>query len=360
MKRKKFIIICLFFILIAGIVTFKFRPRNQGLYKVTILPSLGGDFTLPCSINDKGQVTGFSEVSKGNYNLFIWDKENGTQDLGKVAQRDIFINNKGQIAAGMNDPNGSIYAFIWDPNTGKTILPTLGGKNIYVRGINRNGQIVGAAETSEGIDHAFIWDAVNGMRDLTPEDTGKTGAFCINDLGQMVISVNNSIAFVDRNEDSENDEYTTIPIFGIIPMNNNGYVVGTVPKAKNKYDVITWHKKAGIQNIFKSDTGSTSYEINDLNQITITEGRDKIYLFGKYLYTPKNKNLLIDPNLGRISLDEYISLDKNERLTLRDINNNGCIIGAIQSTKDSKSIGVLFEPIPEKMERLIKNKKSHK
>ena len=107
----------------------------------------------------------------------------------------------------------------------------------------------------------------------------------------------------------------------------------------------------GTRNIFKSDIGSTSYEINDLNQITITEGKESFYLFDRYLITPKFKNFLIDPNLGRISLYGYITLGRNERLTIRDINNNGNIIGAIQSTKDVKSLGVLLEPIPEKWKR---------
>jgi hypothetical protein len=31
-----------------------------------------------------------------------------------------------------------------------------------------------------------------------------------------------------------------------------------------------------------------------------------------------------------------------------DINNKGCIIGAVQSIKDSHSRGVLLEPIPER------------
>ena len=360
MNIKKLLIIISCAILLVVVLRFTiFKPHNQGLYKVTILPSLGGDFTLPLSINDKGQIAGFSEVSRGNYHLFLWYKENGMQDLDIVANRDIFINNTGQIAANVSDPNRNEKVFIWDPNTGRTILPSLGGKITYVLGINNHGQIVGTSEISTGINHAFIWDAVNGMRDLTPEDTGRTGVFCINDAGQIVISSKNSIVFVSKNKNSEY-EYTPIPVIGIIQMNNNGYVIGMVQTVQNKFDIVTWHKNSGSKSIFQSDTGSSSYEINDANQIIITGGMENIKFLGKYLYTTKSKNYLLDPNLGRISLDGYVPVGRHENLCLVDINNDGCIIGAIQSTKDSKSVGVLFEPIPEKWEKKNKNKKSHK
>ncbi len=103
MKKKKFLIITFSAVLLIVAVLLIFsRPHNLGLYKVTVLPSLGRNSTYPQSINDKGQIAGFSEVSGGTYNLFIWDKENGIRDLGPVEQRDISINNAGQIAASMN------------------------------------------------------------------------------------------------------------------------------------------------------------------------------------------------------------------------------------------------------------------
>ncbi len=129
MKKKRLIILSLCAILlITAILITLLRPHHQGLYKVTYLPSLGGQFTLPCSINDRGQIAGFSKVKNRIYHLFLWDREKGIQDLGPVMNRDVYINNSGQIAATMRDPNGHGRAFIWDPNQGRCILPTLGGE----------------------------------------------------------------------------------------------------------------------------------------------------------------------------------------------------------------------------------------
>lgn len=47
------------------------KPRQPKLYTVTVLPSLGGDFTLPCAINERGQITGVSEVARGTCHLSL-------------------------------------------------------------------------------------------------------------------------------------------------------------------------------------------------------------------------------------------------------------------------------------------------
>ena len=93
--------------------------------------------------------------------------------------------------------------------------------------------------------------------------------------------------------------------------------------------------------------------MNERNQLIITKGKEISYMGifpFSYFY-----NYILDPQLGLISLNEYVDIRKRaENLYLKDINNNGCVIGSIQSTKDSKSVGVLFDPIPEKMEKLRK------
>lgn len=352
MNRKKLILICLVLILlIASIVTFTFRPRNQGLYKVTILPTLGGDFTWPQSINDKGQVAGCSKTASGKSHLFLWDKENGMQDIGPVLRGNISINNTCQIAANFTDPNGNHRSFIYDPNIGRTILPTFGGKRSYAYSINDNRQVVGNAETSSGEDHAFIWDAINGIQDLTPKNSKHAIALSINNKSQItVVSINPGIfgLLVTINKE-KTISYISIPKGFEKTINNNGYIVGHVPNEKRKFDFALWHQDFGQRTLFQFDPDSSSYNINDHNQIIISEGQKRFGFLNNILKPPPNKNYLIDPNLGMISLDGYVPVGRHENLVLTDINNDGCIIGAIQSTEDSKSVGVLFEPIPEKM-----------
>jgi hypothetical protein len=72
MKKRRFLIVSLCAaLLVVGILIITLRPKHQTLYRVTYLPSLGGKFSLPCSINDRGQIAGFSEVANGGYHLFL-------------------------------------------------------------------------------------------------------------------------------------------------------------------------------------------------------------------------------------------------------------------------------------------------
>ncbi len=362
MNRKILFIIISCAILLVVFLRFTiFKPHNQGLYKVTILPTLGGDYIFPASINDKGQIAGSSEISKGNYHLFLWDKDIGISDLGPVTG-EISLNNAGQIAANMMDPNGNQRGFIWDPNKGRRILPTLGGNKSRAIRINDKGRVVGSAETSTSVEHAFIWDDVNGIRDLTPNSTANTRAWSINNSGQIIVFAPGSTLLVQVNKNNIMSP-VPIPLRGLCIINNNGYIAGMVQNGQGKYDIATWHQDLGQKTLFQSKTGSSSSNINDHNQLIICEEEQRQQRIGfleKLIPSSQIKNYLIDPNIGKFSFDGYVPVGMHENLVLIDINNKGCIIGAIQSTKGSKSVGVLFEPIPEKMERLIKKSNKHK
>ena len=347
MNRKKFFIICLFFIfLITGIVLLKLKPRNQGLYKVTILPTLGGDSTYPKSINDKGQVAGYSETASGDFHLFIWDKESGIKDLGPSDAGDICINNKSQISANTRNSNGNPYSFIFDPDTGKTSLPTLGGKITRATGINNHGQVIGYSDTSSGVSHAFIWDKINGIRDLTPASPNDTYVYSINDSGQVVAEDMNTLLI----ETDKELKVTSLQITlwgGKPQINYNGNITGMLHSGPNKNYFISWNKNSGQNTLFRSNLVYL-HKINEHNQLILTFGKEELFL-GRFPYY-RFDNYMLDPKIGLISLDGYVPLRKmKDYLALKDINNKGDIIGYINSTKGSKGVGILFEPIPEKM-----------
>ncbi len=136
----------------------KFQPRLEALEdrrlmaivaRITDLGTLGGDLSVPYSINEKGQIAGFSNLTKGGINhAFMWDPAKGMIDLGA--------------------------------------LP--GGTHSGAYGINDLGQVVGVSTSSKGT-RAFVWDEVNGIQDLgTPWEGpgGRCNAWDINDLGQIV------------------------------------------------------------------------------------------------------------------------------------------------------------------------------
>jgi len=363
MKRKSLIIVSFCTaLLVVGILAATLRSKRQVLYKVTYLPSLGGEFFLPCAINDHGQIAGFAKVAYRSYHLFLWDREKGLQDLGPVVNNDVFINNAGQIAATMQDPNGHYRTFIWNPNHGRRILPTLGGKTATVhdmnnRGntetvhdINNHGQVVGASKTASGILHACVWNSASEIQDLTPSSKEHTRAWSINDAGQVIVFAKGPPLLVDVNEGATST-YQPIPVRGLIEINNNGYVAGLVRAGTSKFDIVVWHPDSGQKKLVQFNASNDTY-INDVNQVLlIKERQPKFRLFGRTLFSTHIKNYLHDPKRGWLSLNEYVSVGPYEDFCATDLNNKGCIVGVIQSRKDSPRRGVLLEPIPEQWDK---------
>jgi probable HAF family extracellular repeat protein len=353
MKRKSLFIASLCVIIfIVSVLVLTLRPKRQTLYKVTYLPSIGKEFFLPCSINDKGQIAGFAKVAYRSHHLFVWDREKGLQDLGPVVNNDVFINNAGQISATMQNPNGHYRAFIWDPNHGRRILPTLGGKTSTAHSINNHGQVVGESKTASGILHAWVWNSASEIHDLTPSRKEHTIAWSINDAGQIVVFAKGGHLLFEANE-YETSTFQPIPVLGLIEINNNGYIAGLVQVGPGKFDVVIWHPDSGQKKLVQLNAkASSDTTINDVNQVLLTKGRQpKFRLFGRNFFSTHVENYLHDPKRGWISLNKYVDFGPYENLILTDLNNKGCIVGVIQPTKDSPSRGVLLEPIPEQWEK---------
>jgi probable HAF family extracellular repeat protein len=127
--------------------------------KVINLGSLGGaGWNTPVSINNKGEVAGFSDlpgdVSGGvlspNFHAFLWTKEHGMQDLGTLPGDSLSeatgINDKGQIV-GVSYP--SSHAFIWQDGVMidlNNLIPSGSPLALISTGdINDRGEITGQA-----------------------------------------------------------------------------------------------------------------------------------------------------------------------------------------------------------------------
>jgi probable HAF family extracellular repeat protein len=174
---------------------------------VTALSTPNGSQSLANSINDAGQIVGWTANASGLQHATLW--QNGKAfDLGVLsggASGDRYatgINNAGVVigsSAAVDSTGAKVFhAFIWTPaqpngTSGKMVDITTnpGLSDCEGLSINSGGQVVGTYELSDGTGGAFVWDHLHGMRDLDsllPAGSGWSlwGASGINDKGQIV------------------------------------------------------------------------------------------------------------------------------------------------------------------------------
>ena len=358
-KRRLAMISLAVALVVAGFLVFV-QFRHEKLYKVTVLPSLGGRITRPCAINDHGQIAGLAEAVGGGYHLFLWNREKGMQDLGPTSESALDINNAGQIAGTMEDPNGNVRAFLWDPKDGKQMLGTLGGPDSIAWALNNRGQVVGASSPAMGVPRAFIWDKTSGMRDIGPHGGRGSGAVAINDAGQVLgfleadtISRQPKPCFWDLAHGT-NTSGIPLPSSDDYPggsdINNSGYVVGRKYHwDKDEYYVYIWRKDAGLEWLFPLEHSAGPLVLNDANQVLYSE---KYYSWFEWLskrfFSPYTRRYLWDPKRGRILLDGHVPRRMGELTMVQDLNNKGCIVGVIRSKVMAYHLTVLLEPIPDR------------
>jgi probable HAF family extracellular repeat protein len=144
---------------------------ENGKPKPQALPPLGSDpDSVAYGINDQGQVVGYSGTCTTANHAVVW--KNGTPyplpNLGVESLNLAWgINDQGQIVGEVTSPDGTTqYAALWQ-NGAITNLGTLPGDfGALASGINNQGQVVGSTWDSNFYwSHAFIWQ--NGvMTDL--------------------------------------------------------------------------------------------------------------------------------------------------------------------------------------------------
>ncbi len=334
--------------------------RHVQLYKVTVLPSLAGTMTKPLAINDHGQVAGIADVA-GRQHLILWDRDNGTQDLGPAQPGRVDINNAGQIAATMTGRNGQSRAFLWDPDNGKQMLGTLGGGHSVALALNNNGQVVGYSDSAEGTPQPFAWDKTNGMRELERAGQQAGMATAISDDGQVLGSMGHRVdpskayfwASTEAAPRSAPLLQSPFNYSGGSDLNDNGYLLGrTFHWDKRGMWVFLWTNKRDVEDIeylFPLEHSAGPLRINDANQVLYGERHtSSLARISKKYFRPYTQRCLRDQKHGMIVLDKQVPHKIGKLLRVEDINNHGCIVGIVRSKGLGQELAVLLEPIPER------------
>lgn len=196
--------------------------RKGVQYRIVQLPTLGGSEAFPNWINDRGWVAGAADLAGGHHeHAFLWKRDNTIRDLGTLGGNNSLawpVNDRGTVAGdsvtSTNDPLRENFCnFIIDGKAEftkhtcsgyvllrdvMTALPTLGGNNSQVFGMNNSGQVVGTAETStqdptctapQVLDfEAVVWGPHGKqIQQLPPLAGDPVGvAVAINDSGEVV------------------------------------------------------------------------------------------------------------------------------------------------------------------------------
>ncbi|HEX4425720.1 MAG TPA: hypothetical protein VH079_10000 [Terriglobales bacterium] len=157
------------------------------------LGALGGTWSEAHGLNNAGQVVGVADTPSGS-RAFLWADGSGMKDLGVLpddsSSRANHISDQGEVV-GASEGMGGVRAFLWTNSGGMRALASLpSGGYSEAFGINSLGQVVGQSGSSVGT-RAVLWSggSVTDLNDLVmdlPVGTILTGAFSINDQGQIV------------------------------------------------------------------------------------------------------------------------------------------------------------------------------
>jgi len=358
--RRSIVILCVSG-LIMGIAILLLVLRQRNLYSVVILPSCGGQPFSPHAVNDRGQIVGLVASPTGGYIVALWDRQHGVQELGLASKGPLAINNSGQVAGTIIDANSNTSAFLWSDDVGVIRLRQGEAKNSGAYAINNNAQIVGSYQANDGTPRACLWADDATLRDLNPPAAHASLAYRISDSGQILGAYGDGpdgrSCFWDLNNPGSS-AWMPVPddVNACHDMNNRGYVLADMIRPDDrpgefpqKY-VVLWHKGRDLKWLFAlSGIDAASCRINDANQVVYSEThRSFLTKYFSRHSPPRERLFLWDPIHGSVSLDKGLQLEATDRFVVRDLSNEGHIVGVVLSNQDVVKRAVFLDPITRK------------
>ena len=154
-------------------------------YEVVEIPSLGGWYTEPSAINNRGEVTGFSYFDGTDVAHAFLYSGGITRDLGTLGGpvsygRD--VNDDGEVVGYSETAARFDHAFVYRDGSLQD-LGTLGGFYSEANAISAAGRIVGTAEDRDGFYRAFVYEG--GPMTALPIDAMYARGEATNDVGMI-------------------------------------------------------------------------------------------------------------------------------------------------------------------------------
>jgi probable HAF family extracellular repeat protein len=165
--------------------------RNTGMVD---LGTLGGTCGFPRAFNNRGQVTGQSNLAGDvNFHAFLWTRGVMTDlgTLGGNTSSPRWMNDAGEVVGRADIPGSQTrHGFLWKRGVMTDLGVVAGDPCSTAYGINASGQIVGVSSPCGQSGHGFLWENGGPIVDLQTlvlpgSDLTIAEVFYINDRGEI-------------------------------------------------------------------------------------------------------------------------------------------------------------------------------
>ncbi len=175
-----------------------FVSRNGHLFD---LGTLGGTSSFATEINTSGQVSGYAAIDDtidplfgvADYHAFFWQHGQMTDagTLGGNLSNAQSINDGGELAGfSWLADNVDFHAFLWRNGVMSDLGTVAGDSESQAYFVSSSGQVLGSSGTLASLNHAFLWQngVMTDLNTLIPAYSGwqLQAALAINPRGQIV------------------------------------------------------------------------------------------------------------------------------------------------------------------------------
>lgn len=166
----------------------RWNPAN-GLVKLPLPAGFGPSFAY--QINEHGVSVGSAADPAGVEHALTWDAAGGQTDLGTLGGKEAAAlrnNNRGDIAGWVNFSKPDFESFLWSPSRGATRA----GLHTTPDHLNNVGELVGRiVNVDTGISHAYVFSRARGLVDLHRAPFDSSSASQVDDKGTIIGEMTN-------------------------------------------------------------------------------------------------------------------------------------------------------------------------